>query len=85
MTHTASCGNATTRTCAVAVSFWEAFRLPAFPPGDVTLWPSITGGEIIDLLGRMRGSVNAERKKALAERFDRDTSKRARAYSKGNR
>jgi ABC-2 type transport system ATP-binding protein len=63
----------------------ELHRRLAYVPGDVTLWPSMTGGEIIDLLGRMRGSVNAERQKTLAERFDLDTSKRARAYSKGNR
>jgi ABC-2 type transport system ATP-binding protein len=63
----------------------ELHRRLAYVPGDVTLWPSLTGGEIIDLLGRMRGSVNAERQKTLAERFDLDTFKRARAYSKGNR
>jgi ABC-2 type transport system ATP-binding protein len=63
----------------------ELHRRLAYVPGDVTLWPSMTGGEIIDLLGRMRGSVNAGRQKRLAERFDLDTSKRARAYSKGNR
>ena len=63
----------------------ELHRRLAYVPGDVTLWPSLTGGEIIDLLGRMRGSVNAERQKTLAERFDLDTSKKARAYSKGNR
>jgi ABC-2 type transport system ATP-binding protein len=63
----------------------ELHRRLAYVPGDVTLWPSLTGGEIIDLLGRMRGSVNAERQKTLAERFDLDTLKRARAYSKGNR
>jgi ABC-2 type transport system ATP-binding protein len=51
----------------------------------VTLWPSLTGGEIIDLLGRLRGGINASRLKALTERFDLDTSKRARAYSRGNR
>jgi ABC-2 type transport system ATP-binding protein len=51
----------------------------------VTLWPSLTGGEIIDLLGRLRGGISASRRKALTERFDLDTSKRARAYSRGNR
>jgi len=51
----------------------------------VTLWPNLTGGEIIDLLGRLRGGINASRLKALTERFDLDTSKRARAYSRGNR
>jgi ABC-2 type transport system ATP-binding protein len=51
----------------------------------VTLWPSLTGGEIIDLLGRLHGGISASRQKALTERFDLDTSKRARAYSRGNR
>ena len=60
----------------------------AYVPGDVTLWPSLTGGEIIDLLGRLRGpgSVLApKRKQALIERFALDPAKKARAYSKGNR
>ena len=51
----------------------------------MTLWPGLTGGEIIDLLGRMRGGMDARRRKALTERFDLDTSKKARAYSRGNR
>jgi len=57
----------------------------AYVPGDVTLWPSLTGGEIIDLLGRLRGSLDAKRRQALIERFDLDPAKKARAYSKGNR
>ena len=57
----------------------------AYVPGDVTLWPSLTGGEIIDLLGRLRGGVDAKRRQALIERFDLDPAKKARAYSKGNR
>src|SRR5690348_2864935 len=63
----------------------DLHRRLAYVPGDVTLWPSLTGGEIIDLLGRRRGGINASRLKALTERFDLDTSKRARAYSRGNR
>jgi ABC-2 type transport system ATP-binding protein len=63
----------------------ELHRRLAYVPGDVTLWPSLTGGEIIDLLGRLRGGINPSRRKALTERFDLDTSKRARAYSRGNR
>jgi ABC-2 type transport system ATP-binding protein len=63
----------------------ELHRRLAYVPGDVTLWPSLTGGEIIDLLGRLRGGISASRRKALTERFDLDTSKRARAYSRGNR
>jgi ABC-2 type transport system ATP-binding protein len=63
----------------------ELHRRLAYVPGDVTLWPSLTGGEIIDLLGHLRGGISASRRKALTERFDLDTSKRARAYSRGNR
>jgi ABC-2 type transport system ATP-binding protein len=62
----------------------------AYVPGDVTLWPGLTGGEIIDLLGRLRGgsaasSRDTKRKDALVERFALDPAKKARAYSKGNR
>jgi ABC-2 type transport system ATP-binding protein len=57
----------------------------AYVPGDVTLWPGLTGGEIIDLLGRLRGGIDAKRRQALIERFDLDPSKKARAYSRGNR
>jgi polyether ionophore transport system ATP-binding protein len=63
----------------------ELHRRLAYVPGDVTLWPGLTGGEIIDLLGRLHGGIDARRRKALTERFDLDTSKRARAYSRGNR
>jgi ABC-2 type transport system ATP-binding protein len=57
-----------------------------YVPGDVTLWPNLTGGEIIDLLGRLRGHPpDAQRKQALIERFALDPAKKARAYSKGNR
>src|SRR5215470_1932156 len=63
----------------------------AYVPGDVTLWPGLTGGEIIDLLDRLRGGpgsspkADAKRRQELIERFDLDPSKKARAYSKGNR
>jgi ABC-2 type transport system ATP-binding protein len=58
----------------------------AYVPGDVTLWPNLTGGEIIDLLARLRGDGhNPKRRQELIERFDLDPSKKARAYSKGNR
>ncbi len=60
-------------------------RRLAYVPGDVTLWPGITGGEIIDLLGRMRGGLDRRRRDELLERFDLDPRKKARAYSKGNR
>src|SRR5581483_3064551 len=60
-------------------------RQIAYVPGDVTLWPSLTGGEIIDLLARMRGGIDEKRRTELIERFDLDPSKKARTYSKGNR
>jgi ABC-2 type transport system ATP-binding protein len=60
-------------------------RRLAYVPGDVTLWPSLTGGEVIDLLGRLRGGTDTKRRGALLERFDLDPTKKARAYSKGNR
>jgi len=60
----------------------------AYVPGDVTLWPGLTGGEIIDLLGSLRGSrsgLDPKRRQDLIERFALDPAKKARAYSKGNR
>ena len=54
-------------------------------PGDVTLWPNLTGGEVIDMLGRMRGGLNKQRRDELLERFDLDPRKKGRAYSKGNK
>ncbi len=60
-------------------------RRLAYVPGDVTLWPGLSGGEIIDLLGRLRGGLDPRRRQALTERFDLDPAKKARAYSKGNR
>ncbi|BBZ00431.1 ABC transporter ATP-binding protein [Mycolicibacterium fallax] len=60
-------------------------RQIAYVPGDVTLWPGLTGGEIIDLLARMRGGIDERRRTELIERFDLDPTKRARSYSKGNR
>ncbi|MGO9080616.1 MAG: ATP-binding cassette domain-containing protein, partial [Streptosporangiaceae bacterium] len=60
-------------------------RRLAYVPGDVTLWPSFTGGEVIDLLGRLRGSQDQARRDSLIERFELDPRKKARTYSKGNR
>jgi ABC-2 type transport system ATP-binding protein len=60
-------------------------RRLAYVPGDVTLWPTLTGGEVIDLLGRLRGGLDAKRREQLLERFDLDPTKKARDYSKGNR
>jgi ABC-2 type transport system ATP-binding protein len=60
-------------------------RRLAYVPGDVTLWPNLSGGEVIDLLGRLRGGLDNRRRSELLERFDLDPRKRGRAYSKGNR
>ncbi len=57
----------------------------AYVPGDVKLWPNLTGGEVIDLLIGLRGKNNHSQKQALIERFQIDTTKKCRAYSKGNR
>ncbi|NEW40274.1 ABC transporter ATP-binding protein [Nocardia cyriacigeorgica] len=57
----------------------------AYVPGDVTLWPSLSGGETIDLLARMRGGIDMARRAELIERFELDPRKKARTYSKGNR
>jgi ABC-2 type transport system ATP-binding protein len=60
-------------------------RRLAYVPGDVSLWPNLTGGEAIDLLARLRGGLDRARRAELIERFDLDPSKRSRTYSKGNR
>ena len=60
-------------------------RRLAYVPGDVNLWPNLSGGETIDLLGSLRGGLDKERRDALVERFDLDPTKKGRAYSKGNR
>jgi ABC-2 type transport system ATP-binding protein len=60
-------------------------RRLAYVPGEVSLWPNLTGGEVIDLLGRMRGGIDEARRRELLERFELDPSKRCRSYSKGNR
>jgi polyether ionophore transport system ATP-binding protein len=60
-------------------------RRIAYVPGDVTLWPNLSGGEVIDLLGRLRGGIDATRRDELIKRFELDATKKGRAYSKGNR
>ncbi|NIK59153.1 ABC transporter ATP-binding protein [Kribbella shirazensis] len=60
-------------------------RRLAYVPGEVSLWPNLTGGEVIDLLGELRGGLNEVRRKDLLERFALDPTKRCRTYSKGNR
>jgi len=60
-------------------------RRLAYVPGEVALWPNLTGGEVIDLLARLRGGVDPQRRASLLERFDLDPTKKTRSYSKGNR
>ncbi|MCM0618921.1 ABC transporter ATP-binding protein [Nocardioides bruguierae] len=60
-------------------------RRLAYVPGDVALWPNLTGGEAIDLLGRLRGGLDPARRDALVDAFDLDPTKKGRSYSKGNR
>ncbi|MEO5852150.1 MAG: ABC transporter ATP-binding protein [Nocardioides sp.] len=60
-------------------------RRLAYVPGDVTLWPNLTGGEVIDLLGTLRGGLDPLRRAELVERFALDPTKTGRSYSKGNR
>src|SRR4051812_15390049 len=63
----------------------QLHRRLAYVPGDVTLWPNLSGGEAIDLLGRLRGGMDEGRREQLLARFEPDPTKRARASSKGNR
>ncbi|GAA1821168.1 ABC transporter ATP-binding protein [Nocardioides marinus] len=60
-------------------------RRLAYVPGDVSLWPNLSGGECLDLLGRLRGGLDPARRDALVQRFGLDLTKRGRSYSKGNR
>ncbi|HEY6687374.1 MAG TPA: ABC transporter ATP-binding protein [Propionibacteriaceae bacterium] len=60
-------------------------RRLAYVPGEVNLWPQLTGGEVIDLLGRLRGGVAPERRDEMLERFQLDPTKKGTAYSRGNR
>jgi polyether ionophore transport system ATP-binding protein len=60
-------------------------RRLAYVPGEVNLWPNLTGGEVIDLLGRLRGRLDRRRRDELLERFELDPTKKGGAYSKGNR
>ncbi|WP_235465078.1 ABC transporter ATP-binding protein [Streptomyces platensis] len=63
----------------------ELHRRIAYVPGDVTLWRNLSGGEVIDLYGRLRGGLDAGRRAELLERFELDPTKKGRTYSKGNR
>ncbi|MEV6423471.1 ABC transporter ATP-binding protein [Streptomyces sp. NPDC051662] len=63
----------------------ELHRRVAYVPGDVTLWRNLSGGEVIDLYGRLRGGLDPARRADLVERFELDPTKKGRTYSKGNR
>jgi ABC-2 type transport system ATP-binding protein len=57
----------------------------AYVPGDVNLWPNLSGGEVIDLLGKLRGGLDEKKRADLIDRFELDPTKKSRTYSKGNR
>ncbi|MER5792139.1 ABC transporter ATP-binding protein [Streptomyces sp. NPDC001980] len=63
----------------------EVHRRIAYVPGDVTLWRNLSGGEVIDLYGRLRGGLDRTRRADLLDRFELDPTKKGRTYSKGNR
>ncbi len=63
----------------------ELHRRLAYVPSEVQLWDNMTGGEVIDFLGRLRGSYSKERRAQFIERFDLDPTKKCKTYSKGNR
>ncbi|MEV4544036.1 ABC transporter ATP-binding protein [Micromonospora echinaurantiaca] len=60
-------------------------RRLAYVPGDVSLWPNLSGGEAIDLLGKLRGGLDRRRRDELLDHFDLDPTRKCRTYSKGNR
>jgi ABC-type multidrug transport system ATPase subunit len=63
----------------------DLHRRLAYVPGEVNLWPNLTGGEVIDLLSALRGGLDPARRRALLDRFGLDPTKKIRTYSKGNR
>ncbi|SED90187.1 ABC-2 type transport system ATP-binding protein [Streptomyces sp. 3213] len=63
----------------------ELHRRVAYVPGDVTLWRNLSGGEVIDLYGTLRGGLDTSRRAELIDRFELDPTKKGRTYSKGNR
>ncbi|EIY7154271.1 ABC transporter ATP-binding protein [Enterococcus faecalis] len=63
----------------------EIHKNIAYVPGDVYLWPNLSGGEIIDMFLHMHGSFDAARRDELIKKFEFDPKKKARSYSKGNR
>jgi ABC-2 type transport system ATP-binding protein len=77
------------RACLLGGDPWRdavaLHRRLAYVPGDVTLWPSLSGGEVIDLLGRLRGGLDPRHRQSLLERFALDPGIKGRNYSKRNR
>src|SRR5699024_10847627 len=63
----------------------EIHKRIAYVPGDLNLWPNLTGGEVIDLFVKLRGGNNKNRREELIRKFDLDPTKKCRTYSKGNR
>ena len=63
----------------------ELHKRLAYVPGEVNLWPQLTGGEVIDLLGRLHGGLDDRRRERYVEMFELDPTKKSRSYSKGNR
>lgn len=63
----------------------EIHKRIAYVPGDVNLWPNLTGGEVIDLFVKLRGGNNKSKREELIKKFDLDPTKKCRTYSKGNR
>lgn len=64
---------------------FEIHKRVSYVPGDVALWGSLTGGEIIDLFIKLHGGGNKEKRDYLINRFELDPKKKAKSYSKGNR
>jgi len=78
-------GNATIFNKDVWEDSVEIHKDIAYVPGDVNLWDNLTGGEVIDLLVKLRGGNNKNTQEELIKKFDLDPSKKCRTYSKGNR
>lgn len=78
-------GNATLFGQDVWNNASELHKRLAYIPSDVNLWPQLSGGEVIDLLARLRGKLDTKRKAELLERFQLDPTKKCKTYSKGNR
>lgn len=81
----ASEGNATIFGMDVWKNAVEIHKRIAYVPGDVNLWPNLTGGEVIDLFVKLRGTDNKSRRADLIKKFNLDPTKKCRTYSKGNR